>query len=81
MFGKQVLTKVPLAKGLWEPLRKLSDVYGLEPGVLAECWGLSETAMLRVLYAARLAHLEEGDEVSWFEELGDGNADAVSTGS
>lgn len=80
MFNKMLIARVGLPREVWEPLRKLFD-YGVDLNVLADSWLLSEREMLRVLYAARLAQLDKGEEeVRWLEELGDGNANAVPAG-
>lgn len=77
MFRRStIVARVGLPRKLWEPLRRLGDVYGVELPDLATAFNMSEPEMLKVLYAARIAHLREGDEVAWIDELGFGDASA-----
>lgn len=74
-----VVARVGLPRKLWEPLRILNDVCGVELNHLAAAFAMSEPEMLKVLCAARIAHLREGDEVAWLDELGFGDASASAT--
>lgn len=63
MFKQTVISRVGLPRGVWEPLRKLRDNYDVPLSYLAESFKLSEGELLKVLLAARLTHLDEGEEV------------------
>lgn len=67
MFKRTVVARVALPKNVWEPIRRLRDLYDVPLEQLAHAWGMDTGPMLKVLYAARLQVLENGEEVSGAE--------------
>jgi hypothetical protein len=64
MFGRWCVVRVALPRDTWEPLRKLVDVELVcTPGDVASAWGVSLLDMERVLAAARLRSLFDGEDV------------------
>ena len=67
MFSRTVVARVGLPRSTWEPIRKLRDTYDVPLEYLAEAWGVDTGVMLKVLYAARLRALENGEELAGAE--------------
>lgn len=62
MFKRTIVASVALPRSAWEPIRKLHDLCNVDLGMLTEAWNVSSREMAKVLYAARLEYLCEGEE-------------------
>lgn len=69
VFKRTVIARVGLPKSVWEPIRALRDHYDVPLEYLAQAWRVDTGVMLKVIYAARLQNLENGEEVSGAELL------------
>lgn len=63
MFGRTSVARVVLPRSVWEPIRKLRDLHGVELDTLAVAWNIHPNEMLKVLYAARMEGLDHGEEL------------------